>query len=164
MDLLLSRVLPESGRSGHCGHSAYSLGKCTCLDPTGSQTHPGSPVCQEGLLLGHAKASGGKAGSQHLAPASENDGASEADGGCLVSGFLHRAAEPPQGRVMEEAYSVPTGDKNRGLAPPHTSPTHLRPSVVRQAKGSRPLGSFGVSPFWKLRPRARFAHQPQPPT
>lgn len=41
----------------------------------------------------------GKASSQCLAPASEHDGASEAEEGlCLVSGILHRAAEPPQGR------------------------------------------------------------------
>lgn len=44
-----------------CGHSTWSLGAILPLDfsPAGSHMHPGSQVCKEYLLLGHAKAQGG---------------------------------------------------------------------------------------------------------
>lgn len=62
MGLLFSWRSLDPGGPGHRGHSACSLGKCCPLDfaPAGSHTHPGSQMCKEGLLLGHAKAQGGQ--------------------------------------------------------------------------------------------------------
>lgn len=63
MDSRREKGRPSAIPSGlrQCGCSACSLGAMLPIDfaPAGSHTHPGSQICKEDLLLGHAKAQGG---------------------------------------------------------------------------------------------------------
>ena len=103
MGSLLSRHSLELGVQDTMDTRPVAWEKYRPLDlaPSGSRAHPHSQMCEEGPLIGHAKAQGGQ--GQRLAPASGCGGAGEADEG-LVSGnwdphgSTYRAAEPPQGR------------------------------------------------------------------
>lgn len=86
-----------------CGHSACSPGGSAAPWTLLLQAHTHILVhrcVRRGCFWVVPRHRAGKAGSgQHLALASEPDGAGEADEGLrLESRFLHRAAEPPQGR------------------------------------------------------------------